>query len=315
MEFIIILNNLGYNMFKRDMEFKRCKPDYFGAEQQILKFYEQFPNYSSLIRWLRNVKKKEPKIIVKKSKITTVIAVIPTRYTKNIRGLKKKYGDITLVIAVNQKDTGHFNYAYSINKAINEALKMKPSWLIIANDDIKDVGKTKDLVRILGHIDNKCTDVVFPEYITKYPYTHEVVLVKYRFYSGLLLRIIRKKTFVKYILHKKYGIKIFAQPSSWRERLVFKKIHCFTNIGDFSIISPNFIKNNKNKLFDDIFLNGNEDTEVSLKFRASKIEYINYKMNCGYGGNSLGHNQERFLRDIATQCYIYHKYLKNKYKS
>ena len=302
-------------MFKRRGKIKNCRPDYFGTEQQILKFYEQFPNYSSLIKWLRNVKKKEPKIIVKKSKITKIIAVIPTRYTKNIRSLKKKYSNITLVIAVNQKDAGHFNYAYSINKAIKEALKMKPSWLIIANDDIKDVGKTRNLVKILGNIDNKHVDVVFPDYITKYPYTHEVILVKYRFYSSLLLRIIRKKTFVKYLLHKKYGIKIFAQPSSWRERLVFKKIRSFTNVGDFSIISSNFIKNNKSRLFDDIFLNGNEDTEVSLKFRANKIRHIDYKMDCGYGGNSLGHNQERFLRDIATQCYIYHRYLKSKYKS
>ena len=293
---------------------KDVEADYFGTEEQILKFYEEFQNYRSLIRWLKRVKKKEPKIIVKKSKITKVVAVIPTRYAKNIANLKKKYGGISLVIAVNQKSMGHFNYARSLNKAIKEALKMKPLWLIIANDDIKDVGKTSDLIRSLDCIDNRHIDVVFPDYITKYPYTHKVILVRYRFYSGLLLRIIRKKTFVKYLLHKKYGIKIFAQPSSWRERLVFKKICSFTNIGDFSIISSNFIKKNGGKLFDDTFLNGNEDTEVSLKFKADRIRYIDYKMDCGYGGNSLGHNQERFLRDIATQCYIYHKYLKVKYK-
>ena len=294
---------------------KDVEADYFGTEQQILRFYEEFKNYSSLIRWIQSVKKKEPKIIVKKSKITNVVAVIPTRYAKNIGGLKKKYGNISLVIATNQKDEGHFNYAYSINKAINEALKMKPFWLIIANDDIKDVGKISYLIRILDSIDNKRVDVVFPDYATKYPYTHKVILVRYRFYSGLLLRIIRKKTFVKYLLHKKYGIKIFAQPSSWRERIVFKKIYSFTNVGDFSIISSNFIKKNGGKLFDDTFLNGNEDTEVSLKFKTNRIKHIDYKMDCGYGGNSLGHDQERFLRDIATQCYIYHKYLKRKYKS
>ena len=302
-------------MLKVEKKIEGCKPNYFGTEKQILKFYEEFQNYNSLNRWLQGVKKKEPKIIVKKSKITKVIAVIPTRYAKNIGGLKKKYGNISLVIATNQKDEGHFNYAYSINKAINEALKMKPFWLIIANDDIKDVGKISHLIRILDSIDNKRVDVVFPYYATKYPYTHKVILVRYRFYSGLLLRIIRKKTFVKYLLHKKYGIKIFAQPSSWRERLVFKKIYSFTNVGDFSIISSNFIKKNGGKLFDDTFLNGNEDTEVSLKFKINRIRYIDYKMDCGYGGNSLGHNQERFLRDIATQCYIYHKYLKRKYKS
>ena len=294
---------------------KDVEPNYFGTEQEILKFYEEFQNYNYLIKWLLGVKRKEPKIIVKKSKITKVVAVIPTRSAKNITSLKKKYGDISLVIAVNQKGMGHFNYAYSINKAIKEALKMKPLWLIVANDDIKDVGKTSDLVKILDTIDNYSIDVVFPNYTTLYPYSHEFVLVRYRFYSGLLLRIIRKKTFVKYLLHKKYGIKIFAQPSSWRERLVFKKIYSFTNVGDFSIISSNFIKKNGGKLFDDTFLNGNEDTEVSLKFKTNRIKHIDYKMDCGYGGNSLGHDQERFLRDIATQCYIYHKYLKRKYKS
>ena len=294
---------------------KDVEPNYFGTEQEILKFYEEFHNYNYLIRWLLGVKRKEPKIIVKKSKITKVVAVIPTRSAKNITSLKKKYGDISLVIAVNQKGMGHFNYAYAINKAIKEALKMKPLWLIVANDDIKDVGKTSDLVKILDTIDNHSIDVVFPNYTTLYPYSHEFVLVRYRFYSSLVLWLARRKTtFLTYLLHKKYDIRIFAQPSSWREKLVFKAIANFTNIGDFSILSSEFVRNNGNSLFDDTFLNGDEDIEVSLRFKKNRIEHINYKVECGKGGSTLGHSNERDLREVADECYIYHRYLKVRYK-
>ncbi|MEM3265562.1 MAG: hypothetical protein QXH07_06370 [Thermoplasmata archaeon] len=293
--------------------YNTVKPNFWGNEKEVLKFYDQFQNAKSLIRWLKSVKKMEPKIIIKKSKNTNVIAVIPTMRRENIRHISNKY-KFTIVFAVNSGKSGHFNYAHSVNCAIKEALNYNPKWIVVANDDIKDVGDTEALYKILANINNRDFDVVFPHYLSRYPYSHNFKLVKYRFYTGLFFKLFRKKSYLTYKIHKKYGVKIIPRLDSFREKIVFRTVKRFINVGDFSIISTEFIKKRNNKLFDENFLNADEDIEVSILFNSSRIKYIDYQMDCGKGGNSLNHNSGRFLRDTAGEIYLYYRYLKHSYK-
>jgi hypothetical protein len=75
-------------------------------------------------------------------------------------------------------------------------------------------------------------------------------------------------------------------------------------IGDFVILSSEFIKGNQNSIYDEIFINNDEDIDLALRIQQlGKSKEINYSIGEKIGG-SLGNSTSRELRGLAGACYL-----------
>ncbi|MHB1830561.1 MAG: hypothetical protein ACYCO0_04165, partial [Candidatus Micrarchaeaceae archaeon] len=69
-----------------------------------------------------------------------------------------------------------------------------------------------------------------------------------------------------------------------------------------------FIRKNYGKIFDETFISGFEDFDLSLKLSLDKINYsiLNFRID-SLGAGTLGKGKQRYCRDIANHIYFSYK--------
>ena len=276
----------------------------------IIDFYKHFDSKKELIRWLTNLRKDEPKLFVLNGEMDEYNVVVPTKTLnrKIIKRLKKQFTHCRIILCV--CSSKYFNYAHSVNRGIQMALKHKNcKWIIIASDDLSSLDPINKLNNELKYIDDKKIGLVFPKYVSKH---HFVQFMKYRWHTRFLLRLLSKNDVLNfYILRKKFNITYIPTAREnlimdLKRKLLYKPVgRQFLNIGDFAIFSARSLK--RKYLFDEIFLNNEEDIDVSTRIDLYRTQNINFTVNCGVGGKSLGNDEIRALRAIATQTYLNEK--------
>ena len=199
-----------------------------------------------------------------------------------------------------------FNYARSCNFGLKYALKYKPKWIVLSNDDVIKVDPFSKLKDNLSSIDNKSTDFI---YITPSSYhTFTTFLAR----GNLLLKLIRFTRGSRYRSYThillKFSIK-YDTVSKFRlsrgRIFLYKKFYKFVNFGDFAIFSSDFVSK-IGKLFDETFINDYEDLALSLYISTHKdvrIKYVDFTLNELISG-TLQRNGLRTFRDIASLCYL-----------
>ena len=90
--------------------------------------------------------------------------------------------------------------------------------------------------------------------------------------------------------------------------MFFKPITKFYCTGAFSIFSSNFIRELGGRLFDETYINGLEDVDLSVRLKPEFYKFINFSIGT-FGGQSLGIDFSRKLRDVANLAYFNHKIL------
>ena len=92
-------------------------------------------------------------------------------------------------------------------------------------------------------------------------------------------------------------------------RFFLKKPIEFIMTSSFGIFSYNFCSSKEGSLFDDSYINGVEDwdlsIEIALKFKSDKKAYriVDYKIG-DYIGSSLGNSENRSIRNLANFVYL-----------
>lgn len=277
-------------------------------EQDILRFYDYFPDRQSLINWMRRrqsgkiwVSPQPPSLNV----ASPAVAVVPTyninsKYARNIRSL---FDGIPIVFIEN--DHKNFNFGKTVNLGINYAMKhYNTSWLIISNDDMirKDgIGK---LFNNLKDFDNKRYDCLFSSSLE-----NKVALFTERWPLHLLyfLRYLNpNQRHLRTIIHK-FGIKYFALvPKSHRllYNLIFKQVgKQFSCAGDFFILSTEYAKKQHGKIYDEVFQNDFQDIWLSISFKRHRTSEIDFNIG-RIGSVYYGISNARMYHGIAGTAYL-----------
>lgn len=285
----------------------------------IYNFYMQFSTREELFDWSKRRTFNPPKLYdINKEANNDVIFVIPTidynstfaKYDRDIL-----YPNQHIIFAESGNDK-FFNFARNCNYAIKEALKYNPKWIIVSNDDMKKVDDVSILISNLKNIDNEKTDFVMTPNSNNYFTKIFIANPTFAFYTRMALSsTLKYVNLIKNRFNNKVEIVNF-NGNNWMKNLklsvAFKPIYYIPAMqGAFIISSSNFIRQNGEKLYDEIFINGHEDTDLFWNVYKNKntIENINYNIYA-YDGSSFGTKYDRYFKSFISMFYFEDKNLK-----
>lgn len=273
---------------------------------EILTFYEAFPNRDQLFNWMRDRPKINPRLYIRDG-IRDVVVVIPTTdftgsFSQNC--LNDIFKGLQIVL-VGGEGTGnnYFNFARSMNAGIEKALSFNPRWIVYSNDDMFKIDPVENLLSELKKLDNKTYSGLFVKNQrvspvsrigTTWTFTYIWNLVNhYHFKHHKKLKKLIRDFEIKYSFVQGYA------------RYFYKHILTYTNTGSFCVFSSDFVKSNM-PLYDETFVNSADDIGVSLKIALSKKKtklLENYNIG-NVGGATLMNGPVRELRSVCNRAYL-----------
>jgi hypothetical protein len=299
----------------RNSRFTSENPD------KIIEFYESFKNRDNLIEWM----KERPKGVANVYEVDgdkEIIVVIPTasfngKYARDCRENIFK-GLHMIFVESGGKGDFYFNIAHNYNTGIKRALDYNPKWIVISNDDMYRIDDVNILARELSNIDQVKTKAVFTE-PSKY-HSYQVRVGKKRrilFSLASFLdewRHFRDKNFViENNIKKKFRINWTRGPDNFLvSRILLKNVKIFLLSGDFLILSSSFVRQLDGMIFDESYINGWEDLDLSLQISIEDGGHsiIDFRIGDLIGSTlspTKEENRNRLLRDVANKVYLDYK--------
>lgn len=274
----------------------------------IMKFYDTFDTRRELIEWMRE-RPKGAAHIHEVEGHKDVIVVIPT---SNFNGkfateCRENIFNGLHIIFVESGGKGdfYFNIAHNLNVGIKRALEYDPRWIVVTNDDVIKKDETTVLVNELSRIDHKITRVVF---ITPSRYhSQHVFFGRQNKLRELIFKLTAERRF-QLIVERKFEVKLFSSMICGYGLIFFRHDFSHISIGNFGIFSPIFLREKNGDLFDETYINGGEDVDLSLEvaFCGCDVRFIRYEIGDIVGG-TLGRGKIRKLRDVAGYTYLNNK--------
>ncbi|MCW1312495.1 MAG: hypothetical protein OH338_03645 [Candidatus Parvarchaeota archaeon] len=281
--------------------------------EDLFRFYDSFSGSDEIVLWMKHRPKARIRFYISKGS-EKVCVIIPTANHNSIyaKTAKKIYKGFTIIFV--ESNGPYFNFARSVNRGLKYALdKYKFNWVIISNDDIYKIDDIRVLEKELNIANKRSADVLFREKTQ----TREVNYVYVAKINRILLLIVR--AFTKGFSNKyywyveKFKIRFFVYDKSNKLKFYIfniiskKKIKLYEE-GAFWVLSYNFIKKNKGAIFDETYINGFEDHDLSYRVN-TKYKYDFIKFNLGfYNGKSLGTGKRRVLKDLVNLIYFNYKF-------
>ena len=313
------LNRIRSEIFFSLVDYRNS---YFTSDDpnKIVEFYNGFENRDQLIQWM----KERPKGVSNMHEVDgdkDVIVVIPTadfngKHAKECRDNIFKGLHIVFVESGGREDY-YFNIAHNVNIAIKKAMEYNPKWIVFSGDDMVKVDDVLKLINELQKIDNKNIDVVFT-YPSGY-HSSPMSLCKPNLLFSIALSVLKifskKFSYIEKIYYqlKRFNGKLFFPRYEYSSNLTykivnfifFKRIENFINTLSFAIFSSDFVRKSDNNVFDDIYINEMEDTDLSLRIKniKSNTSIVDFKIN-EYIGSSLGRGGTRTLRVVPSWTYF-----------
>jgi hypothetical protein len=287
--------------------------NYFTSDNpnRIIEFYNGFENRDQLIQWMR----ERPKGVANIYEVEgdkEIIIVIPTadfngKYAIECRENIFKGLHMVFVESGGRGDF-YFNSAHNVNIGIKKAMEYNPKWVVFSGDDMVKIDPAKVLKEQLMKLDNTRYDVVFTN-PSEYHSSLEKISSPNRlhsFYYGITNRNYGR---VLLKMYKKFKIKYLLSPIYGKFSLLFKKGYIYIEIQDFGIYSSRWVSKTGGNLYDEIFINAAEDTDLSLKISMDNLRTVKIDYKIGdLIGSSLGTGVQRRLRSVAGITYLNYKW-------
>ena len=283
--------------------------NYFTSDDpdKIIEFYNGFENRDQLIQWM----KERPKGVANIREIDgdkDIIVVIPTadfngKYAMECRENIFRGLHIIFVESAEIPDP-YFNGAHNVNVGIKKALEYNPKWIVFSNDDMYMVDAPERLKNELFGLDPDKFDILFIEgskYHSKIRYIGKITGL-YKLYLRILPWINGQ---LLLSLHNKFKVRYHS--ISWRGifSLTFSKIIRYRDFTDFLIVSINYSRSQEGYIFDEIYINSREDTDLSLRVVSENLKYRHIKYQIGdFIGSTMGNGLDRALRSYSSYTYF-----------
>lgn len=276
--------------------------------QDIFSFYQNFTDPVQLIKWMKS-RPPSPRTLFQQDGNHDITVVIPTRdhrselaencATNVFHGLQ--------LLFVESGNTKDFNYAQNVNWGIKKALEFDPKWIVVSNDDVIKADPVSKLTKLIGEIEPNSVKTVFTLHPGAYHSVYHSICERNAFNLTLGPKVSEFERKV-IALEKKFRVRWVHSPPTFPFRLFYRSIHEFLLTVSFSIFSSDFIRQVDGSLFDETYINGVEDIDLSYNLFKSKKNYsfIDYNLS-EHVGASLGRNRARRLRDIANLTYLNQK--------
>ena len=295
--------------------------NYFTSDDpnKIIEFYNGFENRDQLIQWMR----ERPKGVVTIHEVEgdkEIIVVIPTadfngKYAKECRENIFKGLHMVFVESGGRGDF-YFNIAHNVNVGIKKAMEYNPKWIVISADDMYKIDDISVLKNELTRLDPDRFSMVFtqesayhsiPARFSKLRRTRFFILL---YYTKLKLKQRIKIASDQKNIERKFECKYFVIPKRGLTKLAYKRGFNFISFTDFSIYSSSFVRYFSGNIYDEVFVNSQEDHDIAIEFFLENRAYnfIDFKIG-DYVGSTLGTGVVRNLRELTGIVYLNYKYM------
>jgi len=276
--------------------------------RKVIEFYNGFHSMDELMEWMKERPKGVPWIREVEGQ-KDIIVVIPTadfngKYAKECRDNIFK-GLHMIFVESGGKNDFYFNFAHYVNAGVKKALEYKPKWIIYSGDDMYKIDDVNVLVRQLKNINEENYNAVFTKPARYHSAPCRIMKIN-SFYNLFNLVTNYNAGRIRIKLYRKFNVEFISMRSKYALIFSFpRKSYPFTESLDFLILSRKFVEQAMGNIFDETYVNGGEDVDLSLRisFAREKIAFINYKIG-DYMGSTLGLSNQRWIRDIAGHCYF-----------
>ncbi|MGC8618584.1 MAG: hypothetical protein ACP5UZ_07640, partial [Thermoplasmata archaeon] len=123
---------------------------------------------------------------------------------------------------------------------------------------------------------------------------------------GVLLTIKGKRETERLSLEKKFGIRYVTGSTLWPYRLIYRPVTQVMYTGSFGIFSSALVRKYWSKMFDETYINGAEDIDLSWRIKQDGIEMkcVDYRVGDIIGGTIGPYNFKRRAQGIVNDCYL-----------
>ena len=281
---------------------------------ELITFFKSFQNRQDLFEWMRKRPKSEPIVSLVPGDEFAVV-VIPTADLESERVSicrDKIYNGISQVYVESHKPIDKFfNYSHNVNVGVKAALRFKPDWIIISNDDMILKDGPKKLMDNLRLHDYNEKNTLFTNPAGDYHSFPRFIGSPTILYNLITHYHPNKYRKIRLNLWKQFGVKyidaIKKGNIGFLSRLTYRQLKPHLLTGSFTILSRQFVSEQK-VLFDETFLNGGEDTDLSLRLyeEPDKLGQIKYSIG-DMIGTSLGTGWNRIMRNVVNESYLSYK--------
>jgi len=276
--------------------------------RRVIEFYNGFHSMDELMEWMKERPKGVPWIREVEGQ-KDIIVVIPTadfngKYAKECRDNIFK-GLHMIFVESGGKNDFYFNFAHYVNAGVKKALEYKPKWIIYSGDDMYKIDDVNVLVRQLKNINEENYNAVFTKPARYHSAPCKIMKIN-SFYNLFNLVTNYNAGRIRIKLYRKFNVEFTSMRSKYALIFSFpRKSYPFIESLDFLILSRKFVEQEMGNIFDETYVLGGEDVDLSLRisFEREKIAFINYKIG-DYVGSTLGLSNQRWIREIAAHCYF-----------
>jgi len=292
--------------------------NYFTSNDpdKIIEFYNGFQNRDELMEWMRE-RPKGNCLIREVEGDKEIIVVIPTidaggKFAKNCE--ENIFKGLHIIFVESGYNNFYFNYAHNCNVGIRRALEYDPKWIIVSNDDMVKIDDVDKLRMSLLEFDNKVLKTIFTTQSSHHPY-HSYktgIGIKRKFLGnmGMIIYHFIHRRLREYLIKNRVmaPFKVQWTPTPRSEvlsKIFFKKVHRYIMTSDFCILSSKWCLQFDGNVFNETYINGVEDWELSILLTEDEKSYsfIDYKIG-DLIGSTLSTDPARTLRDVANVVYF-----------
>lgn len=303
----------------KNLESMDIKLNQFNSNdiKTLLDFYSTFSDRKELVKWVRSIPKSTPKIQKAGNEDSQIAVIIPTPtllHPLAINCQNNIFNDLNIIFSIDNSVL--FNLSHSYNHGA-KVLSKEPNveWVIFSNVDMFQI----DQPTILQNELTKLNGQVKLSYAKEDgSHSYQVRIGEYTYLRKILFNLFGKTRKIRSNLENKFSIHMNAEDvRSFFFRNFVTNAKNLLNFGDFFIFSIDLLKNFHYEPFDEMYLNGMEDIDLSLRLFSEltkdEIVGINYRigsMESGVRGRGL----ERIFRSIPSLAYFNEKLENIKYK-
>ncbi len=285
---------------------------------KIIEFYDSFKNRDDLIEWM----KERPKGVANIYEVdgdNEITVVIPTadfngKYAKECRENIFK-GLRMIFVESGGREDFYFNFAHNCNIGIRKAIEYNPKWIIVSNDDVISNDEVSELKYSLLALNPDREMICFT--CTQGIYQSRLASISSRtIRRRIILTLLGMKEMRRLPLEKKFGIRFIIGSTLRPYKLIYRPVVQVMYFGSFGIFSSTLIKKYGSRLFDETYVNGTEDIDLSWRIKQDGIESkcIDYQIDGIIGGTIGTYNLTRRVRGLVNDCYLNLKIERGEFK-
>lgn len=278
--------------------------------KDIVNFYDLFSDRGELIEWIKGVPKSSPRINISGNQESEIAVVIPTPATDHPLTLNCQndvFKGLKLIFSVDNSTLFNLSRSYNFGgKSLSHDQNIK--WVIFSNVDMIRIDPSDKIVKGLSNLNER---VKFSYAREDGSHSYSVRIGEYTYIRKVAFSSTGKLRRLRSALESKFSIHLNAEDNRHLlSRMFLTNDKNLINFGDFYIFSVDLLKQYNFTPFDESYLNGMEDIDLSFRLFQDldndQFKGIDYKIGSMESG-VRGRDLNRVLRSIASLAFFNEK--------